>query len=314
MRSIKSIIRNSFKKVLPLQKISYWLRRVRDFVSIVNIRLILKIFLRREMVLKLYNQGLAGRLFTFATTSVACKERKWRMKLIWIKNYLCGCDFSDLFDNDIERANDDAATGFDDFVSFAPRFLTMDKHIFYSDLFFTKFNNALPGLHGLCVLNREAREAIHFELNLLRPKKIIENKLLSFPPNTIGVHIRMTDSSWKKFINYDWFDKRMEQLIKENDQIVFFLATDCAVTRDKYLKKFPNKILYYESELAGLTDSVSCRRGTIDGAQQALLDLLTLSRTSRILGTYGSTFGWLASLWGDIPIEFNVPEKLTTDI
>jgi hypothetical protein len=105
--------------------------------------------------------------------------------------------------------------------------------------------------------------------------------------NTVGVHIRRSDHSAAiKHSPLQKFISAMDHEVEENNAN-FFLATDCKTTEEKLLKRYPNKI-------ATFTKS-SYSRNSVQGIQEALIDLYCLSRTGKVLGSYYSSFSQVAA-------------------
>lgn len=105
--------------------------------------------------------------------------------------------------------------------------------------------------------------------------------------HTVGVHIRRTDhtsaiehSPLQKFIN------AMDQEIAESNAS-FFLATDCKATEEELLSRYKNRIITYPKS--------SYNRNSVQGIQEALIDLYCLSKTDKVLGSYYSSFSQVAA-------------------
>lgn len=115
----------------------------------------------------------------------------------------------------------------------------------------------------------------------------------------IGIHIRRTDHiPCIDYTSVNDFVKKMKTIQKENQ--VFYVSTDDAEVI-VYLKSlFGNCILYNESCIRGRKEAGS--------GKDAVVDLLALSKTERIIGSRGSTFSIVASLLEDIPLEWYYKE------
>ncbi|MDO6389287.1 hypothetical protein Q4E40_04050 [Pontibacter sp. BT731] len=105
--------------------------------------------------------------------------------------------------------------------------------------------------------------------------------------NTIGVHIRRTDhtiaithSPLQKFI------AAMDHEVAEKNAN-FFLATDCKATEEELLKKYSNRIVAFQKS--------NYSRNSVQGIQEALIDLYCLSKTDKVLGSYYSSFSQVAA-------------------
>lgn len=126
-------------------------------------------------------------------------------------------------------------------------------------------------------------------------RKKIENKVNTFN-NTVGIHIRRTDN--KRSIEVSTDDKIFEIIHKElqaNSRKTFFLATDCASTKQKYKAAFKESII--------TNDDISFERNKRENIENAVLDLYCLSRTQKIYGSFFSSYSKVAAVIGDVDIE-----------
>ena len=115
-----------------------------------------------------------------------------------------------------------------------------------------------------------------------------------FTKDTVGVHIRRTDNA--KSIEgspIESFLQAMAQEVKAHPQATFFLATDDTAVKEMLCKRFPKRIF---------TQSEPASRNTLDGMRNAVVDLWCLSRTSRMIGSYWSSFTDAAAELGQIPL------------
>lgn len=111
----------------------------------------------------------------------------------------------------------------------------------------------------------------------------------------VGVHIRRSDH--KVAIDRSpmmLFEKEMQQVINENDNARFFVATDSSETEDSLLRLFPDRIIVHKKS--------TYDRGDTMAIKDALIDLYCLSRTSKIIGSYSSSFSEEAGLIGGIEV------------
>jgi hypothetical protein len=137
------------------------------------------------------------------------------------------------------------------------------------------------------------------EFKLFKPIPLIRRKIDSLfeniNSNIIGVQIRGTDHELSRINSpAELFIKRMQELIAENKDILFFLATDEPSIENNLKEVFGNRIITNTKELS---------RRTINGIQDAVVDLFALSNTQRILGSYWSSFSEVAAWIGDKKLE-----------
>lgn len=113
---------------------------------------------------------------------------------------------------------------------------------------------------------------------------------------TVGVHIRRTDHA-DAIANspLSLFIDRMKEEIEKNDA-TFYLTTDDADVIAELKKHIPKeRLLVYE-------DKVLDRDAAV-GIQDALVDMLCLSKCAKIIGSYRSTFSLIPSIMGGIELE-----------
>ena len=132
---------------------------------------------------------------------------------------------------------------------------------------------------------------LNFKDEIEREAKEFMDK--KFSKNTIGFHVRRTDHTGlaKKVGNYkddNYFFGIMEDEIKKDKDVRFYLACDNRVSQDLYLKKFPNHIII-KKEINKIKDSF--RHTTL---RDAGLDMCLLSHCSRVEGSFHSSFSRVA--------------------
>jgi hypothetical protein len=118
----------------------------------------------------------------------------------------------------------------------------------------------------------------------------------TFSQNCIGLHIRRSDHAYATSNSKtEYFVAIMDKEIENNSDTTFFLATD-SPEEEAFLK---NKYTYRIITTPKILD-----RNSPKGIQDALADILCLSRTKKIYGCNMSSFSGAASYFGKVPIEF----------
>lgn len=107
--------------------------------------------------------------------------------------------------------------------------------------------------------------------------------------HSYGLHIRRTDNTWAiEHSPIELFERKIEEIIKEDKQAKFYLATDDAKTAEYLCAKYGGRILYREKELS---------RRTKNGIREAVIDMWILGNMDTIYGSYWSSFskvsGWI---------------------
>ena len=122
----------------------------------------------------------------------------------------------------------------------------------------------------------------------------------------VGIHIRRSDyfsylrQDPKSVAPTELFIKSMLRILKTNPKAMFFLATDDKNEEEIIKSFFRDAVIVHEK------GSVS--RSTKNGMQDALVDWLLLSRTSRIIGSYRSSFNEEAGIVHMLRVE-TIPKR-----
>jgi hypothetical protein len=125
-------------------------------------------------------------------------------------------------------------------------------------------------------------------------QSIVDTCTASYSSHTVGVHIRRTDHHISKAASSEEdFMHAMDQEIQRHPEVKFFLASDSPQVMSRFIKQYGDRVIWHPKEYT---------RNTPKGIQDALVDLLCLSKTTKILGSYGSSFSETAVKINDIPL------------
>lgn len=115
--------------------------------------------------------------------------------------------------------------------------------------------------------------------------------------HSVGVHVRRTDHM-EAIANspLSLFVERMKQELATDDATTFFVATDDTTVKEELRAELDEKVLVFNEK--GIID-----RDSKAGLEDALIEMLALSKCRKILGSYNSTFSLLPSYIGNIPLE-----------
>lgn len=261
--------------------------------------------------------GLGNRMRAIASGIALAEAANTPLRIVWFQDWGLGCNFDDLFcpfqlhHLDVELKE---ASFIDKCLYDRPR----------------RKNLLLPGLYqhfhfDACLYEKEVTTKYYHHFDFLKwckdrdvyiascisffpsrlPKGIFDafrpipelqeriNKIgHAFPASVVGVHIRRTDNATAIADSpTELFIERMRQ---EDEAIDFYLATDSEEVKEEMKREFGDRII---------TSPHQAKRGDLEGMQDALVELYTLSRTSLILGSSHSTFSNTAAEIGDIQCE-----------
>lgn len=112
--------------------------------------------------------------------------------------------------------------------------------------------------------------------------------------NVVGVHIRRSDNvNAIAYSPIELFERRINAEIKSNADVKFFLASDDAEVKEYLANKFHDRILTLDV----------AERSAENGVHDAVVDLFLLASTSKIYGSYWSSFSEVAAHIGKKPLE-----------
>jgi hypothetical protein len=146
-------------------------------------------------------------------------------------------------------------------------------------------------------------QTFHTELFVLHDFDNLKEELQKISQNTVGVHIRRNDNIWSIDNSpLELFEKAMKKELAFNADTNFYLCSDDEETKVHFQTggwkgkvKMPSGVLSRNSE---------------EGIVQAACEMFALSKTRKILGSYWSSFGEVASLLGNIEIEICTTSQL----
>lgn len=263
--------------------------------------------------------GLANRMRAMASGLNLCSDLNISCEIVWPVNKELHCCFEKLFkcvDNiTVKNINNLEDLYFYD----SPR----KKNLYLSRLFQkSKYSTILtdeilihdnyiddPSLFLKIktskynkVLIRSGLEFYNFDnkfyRKLFQPHQYIENMAISRLNNydgaCIGLHVRRSDNiiSISNSPLYLFFDA-IESEIEKNDNARFYLATDSDDVKDILFKRYGSRLSFSQD---------SANRNTEKGIIEALVEMITLSKCSKIYGSYWSSYSEAAALLGEIPL------------
>jgi hypothetical protein len=134
---------------------------------------------------------------------------------------------------------------------------------------------------------------------------VVDDLARDFDEHTVGVHVRRGDAwmSWDIGLpqmrsNDRAFQARLDALLAREPHTRFFLASDSEAIDREFRARYRDAIVVnpekrFVSSLPGRPK---------DNQRDAVIDLFTLARTTRVIGTHWSSFSILAGVIGDIPV------------
>jgi hypothetical protein len=258
--------------------------------------------------------GLANRMRVIDSAISLSKQLDLPLEVVWNRERSLNCLYDDLFEpinefsvssswyNGLRRSIrpwESLSFIFRENLSlkvkFAGRVWLYDTHpSFLQGMDFLKFK-----AKNLIYISTAHRFSEPANIPLFRPIPAILQRIdkltAGFTDKTCGIHIRRSDSrlSISESPEYLFTDK-INELIRRDPEIDFFLATDDISIKSRFLGTYPGRIKTNDHKLG---------RDDISGIQNALTDLYCLSRTSKIFGSFYSSFSATASLISGVPLD-----------
>ena len=254
--------------------------------------------------------GLCNRLRAIASAIALARDSGAMLKIYWVKNHDLNCRFDDLFSpmsiDNVEliecnrkpilfRAyrSDNKWKGAICTIIEGIQKRFIDQILYKKDPvnLFLHENGSLENPNRIIIETQHRfYRCENFNLYfkpILQIQDRIDKQVASFAPHTIGVHLRRTDLPQQHLSPTSSFIKMMEEEVKKDNAVSFFVASDSETDKQELQEKFGGRVI---------TTIVETSRSTLEGMQDAVFDLFVLARTNMILGTYYSSFSETAAI------------------
>ena len=238
--------------------------------------------------------GLANKLRNLVSCKILANQMGYDLLVNWQPDSITGCEFNDLFvyDNNLIKYNSEICYN-------TIEVITNGTYNNINDLKRYK-NICISGYSrfGWDIDIDEWKLETFKQLQSLQLNPDVKYILsdLRMPNNSIGIHIRRGDIN--TLVDYTPIDK-FTNIIEQNTDKTIYLSTDDInvenILTSKYSNLFTHKKNNYDNNGNTLRTNTS-------GIQDALIDMLMLSRTSQIYGSYYSSFSEYAANFGNIPL------------
>jgi hypothetical protein len=276
-----------------------------------------------KYIIAINEGGLCNRIRCLISAMRIAEKLSKSLILFWPVNPSCACRFSDLFENQIAQITQEELQ------------LLMQKNCFkqtyelyhdwrllalpedgltrsFSQAFYSAEGNDIDfEYHRIAV---SVRENILKYLNRLIPKRCITEKVTQFcskfDDQTISVHLR----SWRdaKSLTKLFDIRNVYKVMDQEKEGTFFVVSDCGKILEQVKDKYKQRVLSY-SRIASPGD-----RGTIEGIQDAFIELLLLAKNKKLKVSHLSTYSEMAWWFGGcraevetIPVTFRGRFSLT---
>ncbi|MFK7806826.1 MAG: hypothetical protein AB8F74_03400 [Saprospiraceae bacterium] len=256
--------------------------------------------------------GLCNRILAIASAINLSKDAGRPLKIIWERDPMLNCKFEDLFlplQLDVELIETKTKQRLFERVLRKATHLQFSKVIYMSTLAtnnisvtdIERYNKVLIyGANRFYTLgNLNTTFVVKKEIQNLIPLQVQHKK-----EKVIGLHIRRTDQKRSILKSpTQLFVDRINLHLNLTPDIVFFLATDSPEEEALLIRTFPTNLIYYNKN--------SLDRNSKEGIVDALVDLICLSKCSKIYGSYYSSFSFTAAEFGNVKLDVLEKTKAT---
>ena len=261
--------------------------------------------------------GLANRLRALASAQILAEYTGRKLFVNWVPAHKCNVEWEELFVNRLEHSpfplsSFQAGVNLYDDGDYTAGFYWDMPRLLISNNSDVVAVHTCRNFQSMKMTQEEYKNAKSFFYKSLQPVSVIQKIVSDMRKeyfekhDVVGIHIRRTDHLF--FINkdprlvcpIDQFIETMTGILKNNPRTKFFLATDDKNEETRIREIFKDAVIVYEKE--------NVCRNTRRGMQDALIDWLLLSSTSKIIGSYMSSFTEEAGSVNRIRTE-TIPKK-----
>ena len=252
--------------------------------------------------------GLSNRLRVIASAYTLSRRYDIKLIVLWNMNIYLGCKYKKLFSN---KAEFKICNVYDNHIThrLLRGLLKLENHNRnlkvidernFEDMckqagFQDTIINAISSGNVLIETCKQFADTdysfIDWNQKLVRRK----DEILDGRKPYIAIHIRRTDHQIAiESSTDDKFCRIIESKLKEKKKI--YLATDDVELEHILINRYGNEHIFCN------TDDNRSRKST-SGMQNAVIDILCLAESELIYESYGSSFGEMASILGNTPLE-----------
>ncbi len=258
--------------------------------------------------------GLGNRMRVIESAVKYCQTNQLKFCIYWIKDSGLNCSFSNIWlpvKNIVDKSNNIIPMLFkirrkSKFFRFMLNFFERAKILMILDENeYEKLRNEIR-INGIeryliCII---ASYSIFYNYNDFQQdlfglnqniEELIEKETRQFDKHTIGIHIRRTDNLESiEYSPLNLFVKKMKQELAQNSSIRFYIATDSEDVKSELKTIFGERVLLPNGELS---------RNSKNGVIEAVVELYSLSKTNKIIGSHHSSFSEMAARIGNINLQ-----------
>ncbi|MBR3456281.1 MAG: hypothetical protein IKH26_13285 [Bacteroidaceae bacterium] len=244
--------------------------------------------------------GLCNRMRVISSAAFLANRYNMRMVVLWVRNKELNAKFSDLFEplpyHVLEFSGNDSIAYkacYRMIQSLHPVYMISNVYFHNDSKDKIDYFERLKGNHGLLDTYHGVVDSVGY--SMFKVKKHLQPLLYPLDDlrQVCGIHIRRTDNerSIQNSPTYLFIEK-MEEEIRQNPSVKFYLATDDPQEEADIKEKFGDRILVYPKRRND--------RITKTGMEDAVVDLANLSHCKKLYASSYSTFSLTAAEWHGI--------------
>ncbi|MCG8699622.1 MAG: hypothetical protein MI922_16325 [Bacteroidales bacterium] len=261
--------------------------------------------------------GLANRIRAINAACCLAEDKNVELKLLWNQTRECNVKLSNLFSisdtlnvKEIQSAYQDDGR-VDHQLRKLCKMLNIKRYKGYDSVLYhadvkklmneDKDFNSIDFSKNILINTSERFYNGSLKKDLFTPQKrikdIVDGIVFDFEKiPTYGLHIRRTDNALaiaKSPLHL--FHDKIKLHLEENSDTHFFLATDSLQVEEELINEYGSNITVYQKN--------SLSRADDNAIQDALVDILCLSKTKKIYGSFWSSFSLAAAEFGGVELE-----------
>lgn len=273
--------------------------------------------LRKRELIIVPSGGLANRMRAIASGIQLAKDYNYRPKIIWVNNWEVGIKYSDLFaKSSISKYVKEVDALTYSLIYEIPRKKNLYISLLFQNLLFNKsifdekqllsMDDKKTEILQLIqtsnkVLIRSGLEYYNFDLkdycNYFQASGLVNSLLCciikNFNTSVYGFHIRRTDNIESiKHSPIDLFIEEADKLLSIDENKIF-LASDSEDVKVIFKEKYKDRVIITPYAAA---------RDTKDGMIWAFAEMIALSKTKAIYGSYYSSYSEAAAKLGNVKL------------
>ena len=259
--------------------------------------------------------GLGNRMRVAAAAYTMAQRTSLPFRVLWTRQWGMHCRFDELFIVDSSFTLRDAR-GFEQFlfarakasnlwlprlcqrlcfrhIILSPQIYYLQRDGFDFEAWFRQDSTLMTAYRDFCTWDDSLVS------QLFRPLPDIEQEVCTraaaFSSYTIGLHIRRTDNQESIDASpVELFFNAVDHELSEHPDLHVYLATDNEPTKVLFRQRYGTDRIQ--------TAPSQATRDNVAGIREALIEMLLLSRTTRVYGTAASTFSEMAVKFTGIPL------------